>query len=77
MHYTVSEAKQNLARLLKEASAGQEVTITRRGKPVARLVGIVGMPKKRVAGRLVGKISYSRDAFAPLTDDELDELGFP
>lgn len=32
------EAKTHLAELLRRAEAGEEVVITRRGKPVARLV---------------------------------------
>ncbi|MFO7763531.1 MAG: type II toxin-antitoxin system prevent-host-death family antitoxin [Wenzhouxiangellaceae bacterium] len=32
------EAKTHLAELLRKAEAGEEVVITRRGKPVARLV---------------------------------------
>ena len=34
----VHEAKTHLSRLLAEVEAGQEVTIARNGKPVARLV---------------------------------------
>ena len=34
----VSQAKTQLSRLLARVEAGEEVTITRRGKPVARLV---------------------------------------
>ncbi|HEY1750677.1 MAG TPA: type II toxin-antitoxin system prevent-host-death family antitoxin [Caulobacteraceae bacterium] len=36
--YSVAEAKNHLPRLLNEALAGEEVTITRRGKAIARLV---------------------------------------
>jgi prevent-host-death family protein len=36
--YSVAEAKNNLPRLLNEALAGEDVTITRRGKPIARIV---------------------------------------
>lgn len=35
--YSVAEAKNNLPRLLDRALAGEEVIITRRGKPIARL----------------------------------------
>lgn len=35
--YSVSQAKDNLPRLLDQMLAGEEVTITRRGKPIARL----------------------------------------
>jgi prevent-host-death family protein len=36
--YSVADAKNHLPRLLNEALAGEEVTITRRGKAIARLV---------------------------------------
>lgn len=32
------EANQSFSRLLQEAEAGEEVVVTRRGKPVARIV---------------------------------------
>lgn len=35
---TASEAKTHLLRLLDEAAAGEEIEITKRGRPVARLV---------------------------------------
>lgn len=35
---TASEANQNFPRLLQAASGGETITITERGKPVARLV---------------------------------------
>ncbi len=76
MKYTVHEAKTNLSRLLKEASAGKEVVIARGKEPVAKLVAVGAGRKKRVPGRLKGKISYKPDAFAPLTEQELRDLGF-
>lgn len=36
------EAKTHLPRLLEEVQAGGAVTITRHGRPVARLVGVRG-----------------------------------
>ncbi|HTX50233.1 MAG TPA: type II toxin-antitoxin system prevent-host-death family antitoxin [Caulobacteraceae bacterium] len=36
--YSVAEAKNNLPKLLARAQAGEEVTITKRGKPIAHLV---------------------------------------
>lgn len=35
--YSVAEAKNNLPKLLNRMLAGETVTITRRGKPIARL----------------------------------------
>ena len=52
----VSEAKAQLSKLLVEVELGEEVTITRRGRPVARIVAAVESPattltqRERVAG---------------------------
>lgn len=78
MKYTVHQAKTNLSRLLEQASEGKEVVIAR-GKekePIAKIIATGSGLKKRVPGRLAGKISAHPDAFAPLTDRELEELGF-
>lgn len=37
-HVGIFEAKTNLSRLIEQVEKGQEVTITRRGKPVVKLV---------------------------------------
>jgi antitoxin (DNA-binding transcriptional repressor) of toxin-antitoxin stability system len=76
MKYTVHQAKTNLSRLLEEASAGKEVVIARGREPVAKLVAIGAARKKRVPGKLAGQISYARDAFLPLSDRQLSDLGF-
>jgi len=76
MEYTVHQAKTNLSRLLEEACSGKEVVIARGKKPVAKLVAIGAASKKRIPGSLKGQISYTPDAFDPLTDKELTDLGF-
>ena len=40
--YSVAEARQNLARLIRSAERGRAVRITRRGKPVAVLLSASG-----------------------------------
>ena len=42
----VHEAKTHLSRLLKRVEAGEEITIGRSGKPVARLVPVVKLPRQ-------------------------------
>lgn len=37
--YSIAEARRNLPRLVREAELGKEVRLTRRGEPVAVLVG--------------------------------------
>lgn len=80
MPYTVHQAKTHLSRLLKEAEAGQEITILRGKKPVAKIVPIEKPVAEAVPFRLLGayagKIRWDDDAFDPLTDEELKELGW-
>ena len=74
MSYTVHQAKTNLSKLLKEAEAGQEVIITRGKQPVAKLIAIA--PQTPMSDMLNGKLRAAPDAFDPITDEELRELGF-
>jgi prevent-host-death family protein len=79
MAYTVHQAKTHLSRLIKEAEAGKEVVVTRGKKPVAKITAIEPPVKKEVPFRLLGaypQISWTEDAFDPLNDEELVEMGF-
>lgn len=49
MDVSVYEAKTHLSRLIGDVEAGLEVTITRHGKPVARLVPIAEGVDERMA----------------------------
>ena len=73
--YTVHQAKTNLSKLLRRAARGEEVIIARGKTPIAKLVPFSPPKKKRVPGRLKGKIWYSDDAFEPLSKEELAEWG--
>ena len=48
---TAREANQHFSKFLDAASRGEEVTITRRGKPVAKLVPIVAAKDPAEAAR--------------------------
>ncbi len=76
MNYTVHQAKTNLSRLIKDAEKGKEVIILRGKDPVAKIVPIAKLSKKRIPDMLKGQIWSSPDAFDPLTDEEMRELGF-
>lgn len=73
--YTVHQAKTNLSKLLRRAESGEEVVIARGKKPVARLVPVRKRAKKRVPGRLKGKIKIHPSFFDPMTKEELAEWG--
>lgn len=73
---TIHKAKTQLSRLIEKACRGEEIIIARGSKPVVRLVAIANKPAKRKPGAWKGKISYSSDAFGPLTEKELKDMGF-
>ena len=73
---TIHKAKTQLSRLIEKACRGEEIVIARGKDPVVRLVAIGPRSRKRKPGAWKGKISYTADAFAPLTAKELKDLGF-
>jgi len=64
----VHEAKSTLSELLRRVAAGEEVTITRGGEPVARLVP-VQRRRRRTFGADRGVFEVPQDFDAPLPDD--------
>ena len=62
----VHQAKTQLSRLLARVEAGEEVLISRAGRPVARLVSAGRARAKRKAGRDKGKGWIADDFNAPL-----------
>ncbi len=67
----VHEAKTHLSRLLEKVEHGEEVTIARAGRPIARLVPLDKPKAQRKPGRLTGKIWVADDFDDPLPDDLL------
>jgi len=53
----------------KEVARGDEIIITKAGKPVALLVGIAAIPAPRRPRLLKGKIWIGDDSDAPLPED--------
>ncbi|HEX9643561.1 MAG TPA: type II toxin-antitoxin system Phd/YefM family antitoxin [Acidimicrobiia bacterium] len=69
----VHAAKTNLSKLLRRVAAGEEITITRSGVPVARIVP-VDRPKRRQMGQDRGRYTVPDDFDAPLPVDLLDSF---
>jgi len=67
----VHEAKTHLSRLLERVAAGEEITIARAGRPVARLVPYREPRAERKLGSLKGKIWMSPDFDDPLPEEIL------
>ncbi len=80
---SVLEAKTHLSALLEQVRAsGEEVVITRRGEPIARLSPVAPARVERVPGDLrdrPGWENYVFDpaVFAPMTEEEMKAEGWP
>lgn len=74
---TIQQAKAQLSRLIARACQGEEVIIGRGTTPLVKLAPLPVVQKgRRIPGAWKGKISWSADAFDPLTDQELKDLGW-
>jgi len=60
------QAKSSLSKLVKRASAGEEIVIASRGKPVALLTRLPRKRKDLPWGVFKGKIRMAADFDAPL-----------
>jgi prevent-host-death family protein len=72
MEVNIHEAKTHFSRLIQRVAAGEEITIARAGKPVARLVAVE--TKTRPLGFAREEIWIADDFDAPLPDDLLKEF---
>ena len=72
MNVNVYAAKTSLSQLLDRAAAGEEIVITRNGRPIAKLVAAAPARKSRKLGLLKGRIRIGRGFDAPLPSELLD-----
>jgi prevent-host-death family protein len=63
----IHAAKTHLSRLVERAAAGEEIVIARAGKPVARLVPL-GALRRRRPGLLKGRLRIGKDFDAALPE---------
>jgi prevent-host-death family protein len=69
------EAKSNLSKLVERVEGGEEIVITRRGEPAARLVPErQGRGFASLAGAWRGRVQIADD-FDELPDDLAESLG--
>jgi prevent-host-death family protein len=64
----VHEAKTHLSKLLERMQLGEEI-IARSGKPVARLVAVKELGRRREPGSARGQIRMVEDFDAPLPEN--------
>ncbi len=69
--YSSAKAKDNLSKLIDEALAGEEVTITRRGKPVVELRP-AAIGEGRLSPELIDRIAARAKTLPSLGEDAVD-----
>ena len=65
------EAKTHLPQLLERVAQGEEFTITRHGKPVARLVALADPPKRQFGIMKHWKVPPDDLLFAPMSEEDI------
>lgn len=71
---TLSDAKARFSEVIEQASQGDEIVITRMGKPVAIVMRYKPPESKRKLGSLKGKIQIGAD-FDEWPEDIADKFG--
>ncbi|MBI2187992.1 MAG: type II toxin-antitoxin system Phd/YefM family antitoxin [Acidobacteria bacterium] len=71
----IHEAKTHLSRLIADVERGEEIIISRGGKPVARLLKFEPAPAKREMGFDRGLFEIPEDFDAPMPDFEAELYG--
>ncbi len=73
----IHAAKTHLSRLIERVEAGEEITLARAGRPVARLVPYRGRQEPRKLGAWKGKLWLAPDWDSPEVNEEIAELFDP
>ncbi len=68
------EAKTNFSQVVERALGGEDIVISRYGKPLLRLVPIATNTKKRPIGLNLLGLSGDINWFEPMDENELDAL---
>jgi prevent-host-death family protein len=69
---SVRRAKAQFSKLLQHVAAGEEICITNRGVPVARLVPVAARDRKRSQGAYGDTIKIAHDFDGPLPNEILN-----
>ena len=67
----IYDAKTRLSQLVDRAAAGEDVVVSRNGKPLVRITRLVGAKRQIKFGLLKGKVKIAADFDAPLPAEVL------
>ncbi len=67
----IYDAKTHLSRLVDKAAAGEDVVVSRNGKPLVRITRLENTQRRITFGLLKGRLKVPDDFDAPLPADVL------
>lgn len=67
----IYEAKTRLSQLVDKAASGEDVVVSRNGKPLVRITRLQAQKRRVKFGVLKGKVRIARDFDAALPDEVL------
>jgi prevent-host-death family protein len=70
----IYDAKTRLSQLVDKAAAGEDVVVSRNGKPLVRITALAVGKRPVKFGVLRGKVKIASDFDAPLPNDVLAEF---
>jgi prevent-host-death family protein len=72
--FSIDDAEAQLSALVDRVAGGEEIIITKGGRPVTKLTSLSAgdTRPKRVLGSLAGRVVIPEDFDAPLPDEVLD-----
>jgi prevent-host-death family protein len=59
--FNIHEAKTNLSRIIERVERGEEIIISRAGRPVAKVIPLVRSVSRTARGSLRGRLTLSDD----------------
>lgn len=74
MEIGIHEAKTNLSKLIPAVLSGEEVIITKSGKPMVKLVPVEIQGGDRSLGFYAGTVKLSEDLLTPLPEDVIADF---
>ncbi|GAB3886908.1 type II toxin-antitoxin system Phd/YefM family antitoxin [Microbispora bryophytorum] len=69
--YNIHEAKTNLSRIIDRVEHGEEVVISRAGRPVAKVIPFPTKVSRRGRGSLKGQLHMADDWDSPEVNDAI------
>jgi prevent-host-death family protein len=68
----IYDAKTRLSQLVDKAAGGEDVVVSRNGKPIVRITRLESTKRRIRFGLLKGKLSIAEDFDAPLPQEVLE-----